>query len=158
MDLDAIDINILSILQEDGRISFSELGRQVGLSQPAVSERVKRLEEYEVIVGYTAKLNLKTLGLSMTALVRLNTSHDKIKHCLALFKSIPEIIEVDRVTGEDCFFLRVVVTAPEHLETIVDAIATYGSVTTSLVFRNYADGTIDKVLFEKVAGSKLNNC
>ncbi|MBW9112578.1 Lrp/AsnC family transcriptional regulator [Rhizobium cauense] len=133
--LDPTDMLILEIMQADGRISVSELGRQVGLSQPAASERLKRLEERGIIEGYGARINTAALGLGMIAVIRLRTTHEHIRTCLKQFAEMPQIIEVLRLTGEDCFVLKVLVPTPSELEIIVDSIARYGAVTTSLVLR-----------------------
>lgn len=148
MRLDDTDFLIIQALQANGRLSFSEIGRQVGLTQPAVSERVKRLEEHEIISGYTAQVNLKTLGLGIGAIINLNTTHDKIDQCLKLFSDIPNIMEVDRITGQDCFLIRVFVSEPEELEAIVDQIARYGPVRTSLILRSQPRTGIDISLFQ----------
>jgi len=133
--LDPTDMLILEIMQADGRISVSELGRQVGLSQPAASERLKRLEEKGIIEGYGARINTAALGLGMMAVIRLRTTHEHIRTCLKQFAEMPQVIEVLRLTGEDCFVLKVLVPTPSELEIIVDGIARYGTVTTSLVLR-----------------------
>jgi Lrp/AsnC family leucine-responsive transcriptional regulator len=134
--LDSKDIEILEALQANARMPFSELGRAIGLSQPAMSERVKRLEEIGVIQGYGARIDPRALGLAMMAIIRLRTTHEHIKTCLKKFGEIPNIVEVHRVTGEDCFILKVLVPTPEDLETIVDRIAGFGPVTTSVVLRS----------------------
>ena len=136
LDLDDRDFAILELLQADGRLAISELGRRIGLSQPATSERVKRLEERGVIAGYGARLDLKALGLPMTAIIRLKTAHEHIGACLKAFAALPFIVEIHRVTGDDCFVLKAIVPAPEALATIVDAIGRFGSVTTSVVLRS----------------------
>lgn len=135
-EMDALDFAIIERLQVDGRISLSELGRQVGLSQPAVSERVKRLEERQVIAGYTAVINPAALGLNMMAIIRLQTTHEHIRACLDCFRKMPHVLSIYRVTGEDCFVLRVIVPSPEALEPIVDSIARFGAVKTAIVLRN----------------------
>ncbi|KRP94732.1 AsnC family transcriptional regulator [Bradyrhizobium yuanmingense] len=147
--IDAKDLKILEALQANARVPLSELGRSVGLSQPAVSERVKRFEEAGIIEGYGARINPRALGLGLMALVRLRTSHEHIKTCLKRFSEIPHIIEVHRVTGDDCFVLKVLVPAPEDLETIVDRIAGFGAVTTSLVLRSEPVRPIGKDLVRK---------
>ncbi|MBR0829015.1 Lrp/AsnC family transcriptional regulator [Bradyrhizobium manausense] len=147
--VDSKDMKILEALQANARVPLSELGRAVGLSQPAISERVKRLEEAGIIEGYGARVNPRALGLGLMALVRLRTSHEHIKTCLKKFAEIPNIIEVHRVTGEDCFVLKVLVPVPEDLETIVDRIAGYGAVTTSLVLRSEAVRPIGRELLRK---------
>lgn len=144
--LDDKDIEILEALQQDGRMPVSELGRRIGLSQPATSERLKRLEERGIIAGYGARLNLPALGLNMTAIIRLKTTHEHIRACLKQFGELPHIVEVHRVTGDDCFVLKAIVPAPEYLATIVDAIGRYGAVTTSVVLRSEPPKPVGRAL------------
>ena len=147
--LDPTDVAIIEVLQEDGRIAISELGRRVGLSQPATSERVKRLEERGIITGYTAKINPAALGLRMMAVIRLRTTHEHIQACLKQFSEMPHVMEVLRLTGEDCFILKVFVPSPQELETIVDAVARHGAVTTSLVLRSEQPKPIGRALIQR---------
>ena len=147
--LDPTDVAIIEVLQEDGRIAISELGRRVGLSQPATSERVKRLEERGIITGYTAKINPAALGLRMMAIIRLRTTHEHIQACLKQFSEMPHVMEVLRLTGEDCFILKVFVPSPQELETIVDAVARHGAVTTSLVLRSEQPKPIGRALIQR---------
>ena len=150
-ELDGKDLAILELLQEDGRMPLSELGRKIGLSQLAMSERVKRLEEKGVIAGYGARINLKPLGLVTMAIIRLKTTHEHISACLKLFAEFPSIIEVHRVTGDDCFVLKTIVARPENLTAIVDAVGRFGPVTTSVVLRSEATKPIGRALM--LAGS-----
>ena len=147
--LDPTDVAIIEAMQEDGRIAISELGRRVGLSQPATSERVKRLEERGIITGYTAKINPAALGLRMMAVIRLRTTHEHIQACLKQFSEMPHVMEVLRLTGEDCFILKVFVPSPQELETIVDAVARHGAVTTSLVLRSEPPKPIGRALIQR---------
>ena len=147
--LDPTDVAIIEVMQEDGRIAISELGRRIGLSQPATSERVKRLEERGIITGYTAKINPAALGLRMMAVIRLRTTHEHIQACLKQFSEMPQINEVLRLTGEDCFILKVFVPSPQELETIVDAVARHGAVTTSLVLRSEQPKPIGRALIQR---------
>lgn len=146
--LDELDHAILAILQDEGRLSLSELGRRIGLSQPAMSERVRRLEESGVITGYGARIDPKVLGLDTTAIIRLRTTHEHIRACLDRFASMPEVIEVHRCTGEDCFIARALVPAPGDLERIVDAVGRFGAVTTSVVLRSEPPKPIARALIE----------
>ncbi|MCS3360003.1 Lrp/AsnC family transcriptional regulator [Xanthomonas translucens pv. translucens] len=143
---DARDHAILETLQCDGRIALAELGRRIGLSQPAMSERVRRLEEQGVITGYAARVDPRAVGLATAAIVRLRTTHAQIGACLAQFAQMPQVLEVHRVTGEDCFVLRVLVPAPAQLEPIIDALALFGAVTTSVVLRSEAPRPIGRAL------------
>jgi Lrp/AsnC family transcriptional regulator, leucine-responsive regulatory protein len=146
--LDRTDAAIVEELQNDGRLAVSELGRRIGLSQPATSERLKRLEERGIIAGYRAIIDPAKIGLGLTAIIRVRTTHEHIQPCLKHFAAMPEVIEVHRVTGEDCFHLSVIVPSPAQLERIVDTIARYGSVTTSLVLRSEAAKPIGKALMK----------
>lgn len=147
--LDPTDIAMIETLQDEGRISVSELGRKVGLSQPATSERLKRLEERGIIRGYRAVIDPASVGLGMMAIIRLRTTHEHIKTCLRQFSEMPQVIEVLRLTGEDCFHLKVIVPSPADLESIVDAIARYGSVTTAIVLRSELPKHIGRELIAK---------
>jgi Lrp/AsnC family transcriptional regulator, leucine-responsive regulatory protein len=144
--LDGKDIAILEALQQDGRIALSALGRKVGLSQPAMSERVKRLEERGIIEGYGARISPQALGLRMMAIIRLKTTHEQIRASLKQFEALPHIVEVHRVTGEDCFVLKAIVPAPDDLAIIVDKIGHFGAVTTAIVLRSEPPKPLSRVL------------
>jgi Lrp/AsnC family leucine-responsive transcriptional regulator len=133
MELDKKDRQILQALQSDARQSLAALGKRIGLSQPAMSERVRKLEEAGVIEGYGARINLKAVGLGLQAMIRVRTTHAHIQHYVQLFQSMPEVIEADRITGEDCFIVRCAFADPADLERLVDALAVHGAVSTSLV-------------------------
>ena len=144
--LDDKDLRILEALQANARVPLSKLGRSIGLSQPAISERVQRLEDAGIIQGYGARINPRAVGLGLTAIVRLRTTNEQVKTCFKKFGEIPQIIEINRVTGEDCFVLKVLVPAPEDLEAVVDRIASFGSVTTGLVLRSEPPRAIGREL------------
>jgi Lrp/AsnC family transcriptional regulator, leucine-responsive regulatory protein len=135
--LDKTDVAILMILQTEGRLGVTEIGRRVNLSQPAVSARIKRLEQTGIVTGYRAVIDASSLGLNIHAVVRLRTTHARIAAALDHFAQVPEIINVYRLTGEDCFLIDVYAGDAARLETIVDTIARFGPVTTSLVLRTY---------------------
>jgi Lrp/AsnC family leucine-responsive transcriptional regulator len=135
--LDKLDWRILEVLQSNARITNTELGKQIGLSQPAVTARIRRLEEQGVIEGYTARVNPRLIGRPIAALVRIRTTHAEIAHCLRAFEAMPEIIEAHRITGEDCFLVRIVVEEMSQLESAIDALARFGPVTTSIVLASY---------------------
>lgn len=148
-ELDPTDISMIEILQDDGRISVSELGRRIGLSQPATSERLRRLEERGIIKNYGAVIDPASVGLGMMAIIRVRTTHEHIKTCLKQFSEMPQVIEVLRLTGEDCFHLKVIVPSPAELESIVDGVARYGSVTTSIVLRSEPPKRIGRELMKR---------
>lgn len=133
MQLDKKDRLILEALQTDARQSLAALGKRIGLSQPAMSERVRKLEEAGVIEGYGARVNLRAIGIGLQAIIRVQTDHAGIRKYVKLFEEMPEVLEADRVTGEDCFFVRCAIAEPIDLQRVVDALAAYGAVTTSLV-------------------------
>jgi Lrp/AsnC family leucine-responsive transcriptional regulator len=107
-----------------------------------VSERVKKLEEAGVIGGYSARIDLRAIGFRLQAVVRVRTTHEHLKWYVALFESMPEVLDVVRVTGDECFVVRCAFSEPEDLERVVDALAAHGSVTTSLVLSHPVSKTI----------------
>jgi Lrp/AsnC family leucine-responsive transcriptional regulator len=135
--LDRLDWRILEALQANARVTNTELGKQIGLSQPAVTARIKRLEEQGVIEGYAARINPGLVGRGIAAFIRIRTSHAQIASCLSAFEAMPEVIEAHRITGEDCFVVRVVVEEMTQLEAAIDALARFGPVTTSVVLASY---------------------
>jgi Lrp/AsnC family leucine-responsive transcriptional regulator len=95
-----------------------------------------------VIEGYTARINPRLIGRDIAALIRIRTSHAQIADCLSAFEAMPEIVEAHRLTGEDCFLVRVVVEEMTQLEAAIDALARFGPVTTSVVLASYPPKTI----------------
>jgi Lrp/AsnC family leucine-responsive transcriptional regulator len=136
MELDKKDRLILEALQTDARQSLAALGKRIGLSQPAMSERVRKLEDAGVIEGYGARVNLQALGIRLQAIIRIKSTHATLQKYIQLFHEMPEVVEVHRVTGEDCFIVRCAIADPSELERVVDALAAYGPVITSLVLSN----------------------
>lgn len=135
--LDETDRRILGLLQVEGRLSGAEVGRRVGLSQPAASARIQRLERNGVITAYRAVVDPTALGLAMRAVIRLRTTHAQLAPALDLASRTPEIVSALRVTGEDCLIFDVHTANARRLETVVDTIARYGPVTTSVVLHAY---------------------
>ncbi|WP_311032270.1 Lrp/AsnC family transcriptional regulator [Mesorhizobium koreense] len=132
-DLDRIDAKLLAALVEDARISVAELARRVRLSPPSVSERLRRLEEAGVIEGYTVRVNPAALGLPIAAWLRVRPVPGEMKRVAGILQGLPEIVECDRVTGEDCFIARVHVKSMSHLEEVIDAVIPYAMTNTSIV-------------------------
>jgi Lrp/AsnC family leucine-responsive transcriptional regulator len=132
-ELDAINIRLLEELQQDPRLSMSELGRRVGMSSPAVTERVRRLEEAGVIRGYRLDLNPTALGLPIAAYIRIRPNPGQLPRIAELANEIPEVVECHRVTGEDCFILKVYIPAIDQLDRLLDSFLLYGSTTTSII-------------------------
>lgn len=135
--LDQVDRRILELLQHDGRLTGAEVGRRVGLSQPAASARIARLEKAGVISGYRAVVDAARVGLHIHAVVRVRTTHANLAPALELAAQMDEIVSTLRVTGEDCLIFDVRCVDAARLEKVVDALARFGPVTTSLVLRSY---------------------
>lgn len=135
--VDRLDSRILGLLQTDARMSNTEIGKRIGLSQPAVTARIQRLEESGVIEGYGARIDARRAGLGISALIRLKTTHSRIADCLARFQTMPAVVGADRITGEDCFIVRVTVAEMSELESAIDELASLGAVTTSIVLASY---------------------
>ncbi len=132
-ELDATDARILEALIEDARISIAELARSVGLSPPSVSERIKRLEEAGVIEGYTLKIDPKALGLPLAAWLRIRPIPGQHHKVAEILRELPEIVECDRITGEDCFIARAHVRSVDDLEKLVDQVIPYAMTNTSII-------------------------
>lgn len=131
-ELDETGRQILAMLQRDGRMPFSALGRQVGLSAPAVAERVRRMEEMGLITGWRALVDRRRLGWTMTAFMRLSCPGDKYQAVRRLVLDMPEVIDGHHVTGEDCFFIKLAVGSVEHLERVIDRFRDVGRTVSSI--------------------------
>src|SRR5687768_10756380 len=131
--LDEIDWKLLEELQQDGRVSYTELGRRVALTAPAVADRVRRLEEAGVIKGFHADVDAAKVGFPITAFVRWTSSGPDCSHLGEVAKEIPEIVECNRVTGEASYVLKILARSVGHLEQLIDGLMPYGSTITSVV-------------------------
>jgi len=131
--IDEIDRKILKELQEDARTSYAELGRRVGLTTPAVIERVRKLEDAGIIVGYRADIDTAKVGLPITAFVRMSISGVDYSHIIEVAQQSAEVLECHRGTGGDSFIMRVVLSSVEHLQEVIDRLTPYGITTTTIV-------------------------
>lgn len=131
--LDAVGWKILRELQQNARIPFSELGRRVGLTAPAVAERIKRMEDAGIITGYRVELNTERLGLPLTAFIRVMPREGNCARVIELARSIPEVMECHRVTGAECSIVKVAARSVQHLESIIDSLMPAGETVTSIV-------------------------
>jgi len=131
--IDATDRLLLGELQEDGRMSLAELGRRVGLSAPAVADRLQRLEVAGAILGYRAQVDPRALGFSLTAVIRIRPAPRELGKVADLARDTPEVVECSRITGDDCYLMRVHLRDVEHMEEVIDRFAVYGQTTTSIV-------------------------
>jgi Lrp/AsnC family leucine-responsive transcriptional regulator len=130
---DATNLRLLAELQQDARLSLAELGRRVGLSSPAVAERLKRLEDEGVIAGYRADVNPRALGYTLGVIIRIRPSPRQIAAVAQLARDTPEVLECHRVTGDDCYVMTAYVRDVEHLEQVIDQFVAYGQTTSSIM-------------------------
>jgi len=131
--LDDIGWKILAELQQNARISFTELGRIVGLSTPAVTERIHKMEEAGIIVGYRAQIDPAKVGLPILAFVNVKVGGENLVRFMEVSATHPEVLECHRVTGAESFLLKVAVADVSHLEKLLDALMPYVATTTSMV-------------------------
>ena len=132
--LDETDWQLIEALQADARQSFTALGHVVGLSRPAVAERVHRLEDLGVITGYRAVIDHARVGRSITAFVRLRTSNRSDSAAVsAIITELPEVLECFRGTGDDCFIIKIAVASIAHLDIVLEQLRDYGNTTTSII-------------------------
>jgi Lrp/AsnC family leucine-responsive transcriptional regulator len=131
--MDELDWNLLTLLQRNGRMSYTELARHVGLSVPAVTERVKRLEEDGVIEGYAARVNPAAAGYAVTALIAITVPQPGKAKFIKLLEGIPEVIECHHVTGADSYIMRLAAIGMADLERLIGRINLYGETRTSII-------------------------
>jgi Lrp/AsnC family transcriptional regulator, leucine-responsive regulatory protein len=131
--LDSTGRKILSLLQQQARLPFSQIGQQIGLSGPAVAERVRRMEEDGLIKGYHAEIDPDAAGLPIRAFIRLQTSPERYPRLIKTLEEIPEVLEANHVTGEDAFYLRVAAESMEALEQVIGRLSPFGSTSTAMI-------------------------
>lgn len=131
--LDQVNLRLLAELRADPRLPMTELGRRVGMSSPAVTERVRRLVEAGVIRGYRLDIDPAALGLPLTAYIRVRPNAGQLPKIAELAKAMPEVAECHRITGEDCFIVKVHLAAMDQLDRILDRFLLLGTTTTSIV-------------------------
>ena len=131
--LDESNRLLIAELQRDARLSLAELGRRVGLSSPAVAERLQRLEQSGTIRGYRAEVDPGAVGLSLSAIIRVRPSPGQIENVAARACETPEVVECHRVTGDDCYVMRAHLRDVMHLEEVIDRFTVLGQTTTSIM-------------------------
>ena len=132
-DLDMVNRRLLAELHGDPRMTMSELARRVGMSAPAVTERVQQLRETGVIAGFRMDLDPVALGLPVTAFARIRPAPGQLDRIAALARSLPRVSECHRITGEDCFLVKVHAPSIPDLEATLDQFLVYGQTVTSIV-------------------------
>ena len=133
IDLDDTDRRLIEALDRNARTSAADLARLVGLSPQSTADRVRRLEDLRVVAGFTVKLDPAALGLGIAAYVRVRPAMGELPRVARLLAEIPEIVECDRVTGDDCFIAKVFVARVEDLERVIDRLLPYAQTNTSIV-------------------------
>ncbi len=131
--LDETNLALLAELQRDARLSLAELGRRVGLSPPAVTERLQRLERDGVIRGYHADLDPAALGYGLSAIIRVRPAPRQLHKVADVARAAPEVVECSRITGEDCYLIKAHIRSMTHLEELLDQLAPFGQTTTSII-------------------------
>ena len=130
---DDTDLRLLEELQQDARLSLAELGRRVGLSSPAVADRLRRLEDEGVIRGYRAEIDPRKLGYTLGVHLRIRPNPRTIEVVADVARQSGEVVECHRVTGDDCFVMTAYVRDVEHLEELIDRFTPHGQTTTSIM-------------------------
>ena len=131
--IDEIDWKILKELQINARMSFAELGRRVGLTTPAVIERIRKMEDAAIITGYRVEIDTAKVGLPITAFIRMSITGVDYSHIIEVVSESSEVLECHRGTGNDSFIMKVAVADVGHLQTLIDKLTPYGITTTSIV-------------------------
>lgn len=136
MTIDALNWQILGHLQQNARESFSHIGREVGLTPPAVAERVKKMEDLGIIEGYGAKISYVKAGHQFKAIIMLRAFMGKLKPFLDKVKSLQEVVNCYRITGNENIIMEVVLRDQSHLEKFIDELIVYGECRTHIVLSN----------------------
>jgi Lrp/AsnC family leucine-responsive transcriptional regulator len=131
--LDDVNRRLLAELHAEPRISMSELGRRLGMSAPAVTDRLQRLERAGVVTGYRVEVDPAALGLPVTAFARIRPTAGQVAKIAEVARSLPQVTECHRITGEDCFLVKVHAAAVDELEEVLDRFLLYGQTVTSIV-------------------------
>lgn len=133
MGLDELNSKILRCLQDNARLSNAEIGRQVGISSPAVSERIKKMEDLGIIEGYKAMVSPFEIGYQLKAIITLRAFMGKLKPFLDKVKTYDEVVNCYRITGDENIVMEVVLKNQKHLESFIDQLITYGESKTQIV-------------------------
>jgi Lrp/AsnC family transcriptional regulator, leucine-responsive regulatory protein len=133
VELDESDRRLIEALDRNARTSTADLARLIGLSPQSTSDRIKRLEDLGVIAGFTVRLDPTALGLGIGAYIRIRPAMGELQRVTKLVTDIREIVECDRVTGEDCFVARVFVPRVDDLERVIDRLLPFAQTNTSII-------------------------
>lgn len=133
VSLDERDVRLIALLEANARASLAELARALGMSPQSVGERLKRLEDTGIVAGFTLALDARRLGLGIGAYLRIRPALGELDRVAGIVRNIPEIVECDRVTGEDCFIAKVHVATVADLERVIDRLIPYAYTNTAIV-------------------------
>lgn len=134
--IDALSTQILLCLQENARVSFTEIGKKVGLTSPAVAERVKKMEDLGIIENYGATISYAKLGFQLRAIITLRAFVGKLRPFLSKVDSFDEVINCYRITGNENIIMEVVIKDQSHLEKFIDKLISYGETRTHIILSN----------------------
>ncbi len=133
MEIDKINWSILECLQQNARASFADIGREVGLSAPAVAERMVKMEETGIVRGYSVDIDHEKAGYFLKAIITFVAQSGKLPPFLKMLDKMEEVLECHRVTGKYCLFMKVLARDAHHLEQILTRFSEYGDSITSIV-------------------------
>ncbi len=139
MKIDTINWGILQCLQEDARLSNAEIGRKVGLSSPAVAERIKKMEDYGILKGYRAEVSYTEVGYQLKAIITLRAFMGRLKPFLLKVTGFNEVLNCYRITGNENIIMEVVLRDQIHLQEFIDSLITYGEVKTHIILSNLVE-------------------
>lgn len=131
--IDATDRAIIAELTLNGRITIRELAARIGLSSPSVTERIHKLEDAGAIQGYTISVDPTVFGLRIAARARISAMPGELKRVMQMLVDTPQIVEADRITGEDCFLVKILVHDVLELEAVLDRFLPFSSTETAIV-------------------------
>ena len=144
MLLDALNWKILQCLQENARQTNTDIGRKIGISSPAVSERIRKMEDMGVITGYTTKISPVELGYQLKAIITIRAFMGKLKPFLQIVKTYDEVLNCYRITGNENIVMEVILKNQKHLETFIDQLISFGETKTQIVLSHVVENKVLK--------------
>ncbi len=149
MKLDDLNRKILQCLQENARQSNTDISKKVGISSPAVSERIKKMEDLGVIEGYYAKVSHLETGYQLRAIITLRAFMGRLKPFIARVDTFKEVINCYRITGNENIIMEVVLNNQQHLETFIDQLITFGETKTHIILSNVVENNPISIIKNK---------
>lgn len=149
--LTKLDWKLLELLQKDGRMSISDLAKQVNRSRSNVSEHLEKLQDSGILTGISAKVDMSKLGFGISAFVRLQTSSSKLFDIINSITTLPEVVECHVLTGTDLFIIRLYARDMDHLRELVDGFTLIGATQTEIIFSTQKGELVIDEKLRKVA-------